>query len=134
MKELAVMLTFLIFTVFVSGCIMQNDEETNSTEINDISEESESHINPATDIQSFAIVLCKNMCQDALGNATNLAKGPCLSDNNTDWIVSDWVCDVANSPRQSVDDLSENQCRAYSNGTAHHFVEVSTNCTLIRAV
>ena len=125
---------FLIATVFVSGCILQNDEETNSTEINDISEENENHLNQTSDLQNFALVTCKNICQDALGNRTDLNNGPCLSDNNSDWIVSDWVCDVANSPRQGIDNLTENQCSAYINGTAHHFVEVSTNCTLIRAV
>ena len=134
MKEMAIMLTFLVATVFVSGCVLQNQEESNSTEINDISEENENHLNPSSDLQNFATVLCRNMCQDALGNSTDLSKGPCLSDNNSNWILSDWVCDVANSPRQNIDNLTVNQCLEYLNGTAHHFVEVSTNCTLIRAV
>ena len=62
------------------------------------------------------------------------ANGPCLSDNNPDWNITDWVCDVAHSPRQPVDDLSENQCQAFRNGQAHHFVEVDPSCNFIRAI
>ncbi len=49
--------------------------------------------------------------------------------------LPDWVCDIAHSPRQSeIDDLPENQCSAYREGRAKHFVEVDMNCNLIRAI
>ena len=60
--------------------------------------------------------------------------GPCLSDNNSEWNIADWVCDVAHSPRQDVDNLPENQCQAFRNSQAHHFVEVDSSCNFIRAV
>jgi hypothetical protein len=62
----------------------------------------------------------------------NLDTGPCLSDNNDEWNVNDWVCDIAHSPRLDIDNLPENQCLAYTEGQAHHFVEVDENCKLIR--
>lgn len=54
--------------------------------------------------------------------------GPCLSNE----IIGDWVCDVAHSPRQPVDDLPENQCSAFREGKARHFVELSPDCTVIK--
>jgi hypothetical protein len=44
------------------------------------------------------------------------------------------VCDVAHSPRQEVDNNPHNQCQSYLIGQAHHFVEVTPECRLIRAV
>jgi hypothetical protein len=132
MKEIAIMLTFLIMAVFVSGCVLQKDEETNNTEISDISEENENSTGNFT--QSLALVECGNLCKDAIAQGLNISSGPCLSDNNKNWTVNEWVCDIAHSPRQPVDDLIENQCAAYINSEAHHFVEVGTNCTLIRTL
>ncbi len=45
-----------------------------------------------------------------------------------------WVCDVAHSPREDVDNLPENQCREFGEGKANHFVEVNPNCEFIKAV
>ena len=75
--------------------------------------------------------LCIQICQKT---TKDLIDGPCLSDDNPDWNIDDWVCDVAHDPRQDVDNLPENQCSAYREGRAKHFVEVDTNCNLIRAV
>lgn len=55
--------------------------------------------------------------------------GPCLSNA----LMPNWVADIAHNPRQSMDDLVENQCPAYVEGRAHHFVELDTNGNLIRA-
>ncbi len=73
-------------------------------------------------------MICENLCKNYEGD---LSDGPCLSNNLIG--DSDWVCDVAHSPRQDVDNLPENQCETYRNGTATHFVEVDENCNLIRA-
>ena len=58
----------------------------------------------------------------------DFSKGPCLSDA----LMPGWVVDIAHSPRQSVDDLAENQCPAYREGNAKHFVELDVNGELIR--
>jgi hypothetical protein len=76
--------------------------------------------------------LCIQLCNSALNADQNLDTGPCLSDNNDEWNVNDWVCDIAHSPRLDIDNLPENQCLAYTEGQAHHFVEVDENCKLIR--
>lgn len=73
---------------------------------------------------------CVDACQSALGNATDLSDGPCLLDPIAG---TDWVCDVAHDPRQPLDNLPENQCSSYRSGVAHHFVEVSPDCGLIRS-
>ena len=74
---------------------------------------------------------CIQACQNALNQGTDLNNGPCLLNPITS--DKDWVCDVAHDPRQSVDNLPENQCSAYRNGLANHFVEVNPNCQFIRA-
>jgi len=75
-----------------------------------------------------AITSCQNQCE-AEKRYGDLADGPCLSNE----IQPDWVCDIAHSPRQTIDEYSENQCSAYRSGEANHFVELDTNCRLIRA-
>ena len=62
----------------------------------------------------------------------DLSNGPCLSDNNPEWTVEDWVCDVVHNPRQDLDNQPENQCQDYINGLANYFIEVDTNCKFIR--
>ncbi len=75
----------------------------------------------AKDPAEACITLCKASSQD-------LAAGPCLNNE----IVPDWVCDVAHNPRQAVDNEEKNQCPAFRDGRAHHFVEVDETCKLIR--
>jgi hypothetical protein len=76
----------------------------------------------------LAMDACVDLCRNAQINLTN---GPCLSDRGP-WNMSNWVCDVAHSPREAVDDMPENQCQAFENGTASFYVEVSPDCKLIR--
>jgi hypothetical protein len=63
----------------------------------------------------------------------DLSDGPCLTDGGVEF-YDDWVCDVAHSPREPVDNLPENQCQAFRNDEAHHFVEVSPQCEFIKAM
>lgn len=59
----------------------------------------------------------------------DFSKGPCLSNA----LLPGWVADVAHSPRENLDDLIENQCAAFVEGTAAHFVELDIDGNLIRA-
>jgi len=78
---------------------------------------------------------CESLCELALNSGLDLSSGPCISNNMAPGRISEgWVCDVAHSPRQAVDDDPTNQCSAYRIGTAKHFVEVDTSCNLIRAI
>lgn len=59
----------------------------------------------------------------------DFSQGSCLSNA----LMPDWVLDIAHSPRIALDDLAENQCSAYREGNAKHFVELDTDGNLIRA-
>ncbi|MEM4703339.1 MAG: hypothetical protein QXP53_02555 [Candidatus Pacearchaeota archaeon] len=74
---------------------------------------------------------CKQVCQLALNQGRNLSNGPCLLDPMSN---SAWVCDIAHTPRQNIDNLLENQCNAYRNGTSTHFIELTPECELIKVV
>ena len=52
----------------------------------------------------------------------DLSSGPCLGK-----IEDDWVLDIAHNPRESVDNLAENQCSEYNEGKVKHFVELDLN-------
>lgn len=59
----------------------------------------------------------------------DFSDGACLTND----LKPGWVVDIVHSPRQSVDDLSENQCGAYLEGRANHFVELDTKGNFVRA-
>ncbi len=58
----------------------------------------------------------------------NFKNGPCLSND----LLPDWVADIVHSPRLEIDNLPENQCPAFLEGRAKHFVELSPEGQLIR--
>lgn len=88
-----------------------------------------------TSMEKIAIQKCIELCLKEK-EKRDLSNGPCLSDNNTEWNISGWVCDVAHWPRKPVDDKIENQCNewweAHLAGKEIHFVEVDPNCRFIR--
>jgi len=85
-------------------------------------------------LEDAAKDLCIRLCMSRSFVAGEAESGPCLSDDNAGWTIDDWVCDVAHSPRQAVDNEPANQCQAYREGRASHFVELDPQCNLIRAV
>jgi hypothetical protein len=85
------------------------------------------------DIKQQAIIDCIDKC-NSVKNIQDLNNGPCLLDPDPYPDMSNWVCDIAHDPRQDVDNLPENQCSAFREGRAKHFVELDENCNLIRAV
>jgi hypothetical protein len=64
----------------------------------------------------------------AKARGVDMSRGPCLG-----VVAPGWVADVAHDPRRRVDDLPQNQCAAYRNGTAAHFVELDPDGNLVRA-
>ena len=82
----------------------------------------------ASSIEEQATQSCIKLCQSYTGN---LSTGPCLSDNNPNWTISDWACDTAHSPRLPIDNIPLRQCRTYLLNQTHHFVELDENCKLI---
>jgi hypothetical protein len=63
---------------------------------------------------------------------TDLDSGPCIA-NPLPAPADDWVVDVAHDPRTAVDDKPANQCSAFRDGKAGHFVELDPDGNLIRA-
>jgi len=74
--------------------------------------------------------LCIALCQAEKAKGTDLSNGPCIGNPLKE--NSDWVCDVAHSPRTSADNQPENQCSAFMEGKAKHFVEVDEDCKVIK--
>ena len=114
MNKKLVLLAALAIIIFALGCLSRNAPQTVG-EPNDV----------------VAKRACINLCKEKVNESRNLSSGPCLFEDNR---VVDWVCDVAHNPREAVDNLPENQCSAYREGRAQHFVEVDEKCNLIQAV
>lgn len=78
--------------------------------------------------QETAINQAKLLYNSTKKRGQDLSDGPCLSNA----LMPGWVVDIAHSPRQVIDDLSQNQCAAYIEGSAQHFVELDLDGNLIR--
>ena len=78
--------------------------------------------------ESLAISKCKDLFRQEKALGKDFSSGPCLSSE----IIPDWACDVAHNPREEVDNNPENQCSAFREGKAHHFVELDTEGNLIK--
>lgn len=59
---------------------------------------------------------------------TDFSSGPCLSNA----LLPGWVLDIAHNPRLPMDDLPDNQCSAFKEGKAKHFIELDPNGKLIK--
>ena len=77
--------------------------------------------------QQSMIIQAQQMYQKAKSLGEDFSNGPCLGNIN-----SDWVADVAHSPRQAVDNQPQNQCPDYLSGKAHHFIELDPNGEIIK--
>lgn len=54
--------------------------------------------------------------------------GECLTND----LLPEWVADIAHSPRQNIDNEPQNQCQAYLEGRATHFVELDPEGNVLR--
>jgi hypothetical protein len=75
-----------------------------------------------------AVAEAKKVFAEQKAGGVDMSSGPCLSNE----IILGWVADVVHNPRQAVDNLPANQCSAYREGKARHFVELDTEGNLIR--
>jgi hypothetical protein len=122
----------LLAGIFLFGCVSQGGE-TASTPTPQPTEYAQATATPKP-VSEQAAEECISACLNAKQeNRAGWENGPCLV-NPLSGSLNDWVCDVAHSPREAVDNLPENQCSAYREGLAHRFVEVDTECTLITTV
>lgn len=83
---------------------------------------------PKSEIET-AINQAKHLYRQGRMEGKDFSNGPCLSDA----LLPNWVVDIAHNPRLPIDDLPQNQCSAYREGKAQHFVELDPEGNLIRA-
>jgi len=76
-----------------------------------------------------AIEKAREIFRQKKAEGVDMSAGPCLSNE----IIPGWVLDVAHSPREPIDNQPENQCSAYREGKAKHFVELDPEGNLIKA-
>jgi len=86
----------------------------------------------AEDEKLGAIEAAREAYAQATDDGRDLTTGPCLA-NPLDEPYEDWVADVVHQPRQASDDEPGNQCSAYRDGKASHFVELDEYGHLVTA-
>lgn len=101
----------LFFVTVTSILIIISDTGPSQSEINSV-------VNKA-----------KQIYTEMKARGVDFSQGPCLSNA----LHPDWVLDIVHSPRLPADDLLQNQCPAYKEGRAKHFVELDLDGNLIRA-
>src|SRR5438105_4448117 len=75
-----------------------------------------------------AVGKAQEIYKNRKGTGMDFSSGPCLSND----LLPDWVVDLAHNPRQSLDNFPENQCPAFIEGRAKHFVELDLKGEVIR--
>ena len=75
-----------------------------------------------------AVGKAQKIYKDRKAIGMDFESGPCLTND----LLPDWVVDISHNPRQKLDDLAENQCPAYIEGRAKHFVELDLEGEVIR--
>lgn len=83
---------------------------------------------PKSEIDT-AINQAKLLYRERKAMGEDFSNGPCLSNA----VMPNWVVDIAHKPRLTLDDQPGNQCSAYIEGSAKHFVELDPEGNLIRA-
>lgn len=109
---LSIVLSVIILTGIATLIFNRSDQETV----------------PKSEIET-AVNQAKFLYRQRKEMGEGFSNGPCLSNA----LMPDWVVDIVHKPRISVDDLSENQCPAYIEGKAQHFVELDLEGNLVRA-
>jgi hypothetical protein len=121
MKKRLVFLIIIFFSLLLSGCKQQGQEITNvMTGLGAVDKKIQAD-------NDLAVAQAKDLYRQAITLETDISAGPCLANN----LMPDWVADIAHNPRQPVDDKPENQCSAFREGLAHHFVELDLNGNVI---
>ncbi|MEK7511778.1 MAG: hypothetical protein AAB575_02060 [Patescibacteria group bacterium] len=81
-----------------------------------------------SDYETELVARAKEIYARKVEQGLDLTNGPCLSDE----LDGDWVLDIAHDPREAVDELLENECPAYRDGRAEHFIELDEEGKVIK--
>lgn len=117
----------IVAAFFFIGCKQATEdaaEEATKTllEVDKIEQKQESE-------EEMAIIQCQHLFQLKQAEGADLSQGPCLSNQ----VIPNWVCDVAHNPREARDNDPANQCSAFREGQAKHFVELDLKGEVIKA-
>ena len=127
------LVSLFIILILFSGCFetgVQTSAETvtniasQSAELNDLQSAEMKRMQEETAKQT-----CIKLCTDSFAMGIDLSNGPCIG--NPIEQMPDYVCDIAHNPRTDIDNLPENQCSAFRENNAEHFIELDENCELI---
>jgi hypothetical protein len=83
---------------------------------------------PSESEKEAAVAAAERAYDEAVEQGVDMRNGPCLG-----VIMDNWVADVSHDPRTDADDDPGNQCEAYREGEADHFVELDPDGNVIRA-
>ncbi len=130
-KKIFVLTFVLCAVIFLSGCGEKKaDDNSNSFTATEVVTGTASlKIKEKAD-KDLAVAKAKELWRAKFLEGEDLSDGPCISNE----VIPDWVADIAHEPRETVDELPQNQCSAYRDGTAKHFVELDPDGNLIRAL
>lgn len=126
----------IIFAIFLAGLLFGCASEMTQGTVLENKEASKTvgsgldAIKGASEAAASPQKSCIKLCKAQAANGTDLSSGPCIGNPVSEF--PDWVCDIAHSPRTDVDNLPENQCSAFREGRANHFVEVDDGCAVIK--
>lgn len=70
----------------------------------------------------------QKLYKDRKALGIDFTTGPCLTND----LAQDWVADIAHNPRERSDNLAENQCPAFLEGRAKHYVELDIEGEVIK--
>lgn len=70
----------------------------------------------------------QKLYKDRKAIGMDFSTGPCLTND----LAEEWVADIAHNPREKMDNLAENQCPAFLEGRAKHYVELDIEGEVIR--
>lgn len=129
----------LIFAMGVSACTLSDKTGDTNTEQSSIGDDIIDTVDALSGTgavktkfetdKDLAIAKAKELWRARSLSGDDLSAGPCL----TNEAVPGWVADIVHSPRTGVDDIAQNQCSAYRDGTVTHVVELDVAGNLVRA-
>ncbi|MBU1036518.1 hypothetical protein KKF32_00600 [Patescibacteria group bacterium] len=125
MKGKLVILILIFTVIIVGGCAPSNDQQ-NKIDVSKLNMDLERQI---------ALTKAQILFNQAKADDLDMSQGPCLSNElygNPEYPETMWVLDIAHNPRQEIDNLPENQCSAFREGKAKHFIEMDTDGEIIK--
>jgi len=114
---------FFLMIVLVAGWTIYSNRKTS------LYEQTSSTYKPGVDAEvDTAVNQAQQYYRQKKALGEDFSTGPCLTND----LMANWVVDIVHVPRTAEDNLPENQCQAYLEGRAKHFVELDTNGNLVR--